>query len=344
MAYRRFLTDSDYISLITEEHLKQIIRDDHDRLVQAEQRAEMNMLEYLDQYYEIEKLLLVGKTIAEYSSAVTYPAQVYFRKDEVIWKTMTSINGYKKPTASVYWKQADESVCPMTLENVRKYSQLGTYAKGEVVKFGTEFWVCQIPHGYSMGEIHIPGCKAWQEVETEEWVPNMEASQFAVVSYNDAFYMLVEGDTDPTLSPDNNDSWAMLGEYSLDYEYTAGEDSHDYVVADGKVFKPFLDPNAATLSEGVNIVREDPRNINVVAHMSHIAVWYALQLISPTNISEAKRWAYEDSMKWLSDASKFRINPQLPRKREHCLGEPKVDWALSTFQRAYNPYENPWLI
>lgn len=76
----------------------------------------------------------------------------------------------------------------------------------------------------------------------------------------------------------------------------------------------------------------------------NMAIWYALQLISPTNISESKRWAYEDSMGWLVAASRFKINPQLPRKREHCGGSPKVDWALATFQRSYNPNENPWLI
>lgn len=61
MAYLRFLTDKDYCSIATEEHMKQIIRDVPERIPQAEQRAEMQMLEYLDQYYEIEKVLAVGK-------------------------------------------------------------------------------------------------------------------------------------------------------------------------------------------------------------------------------------------------------------------------------------------
>lgn len=63
MAHLRFLTDNDYISLVTDEHWKQIVRDKPERIIQAEQRAEMNMLEYLDQYYEIEKILAAGKNI-----------------------------------------------------------------------------------------------------------------------------------------------------------------------------------------------------------------------------------------------------------------------------------------
>jgi len=355
MAYRRFLTDKDYISLATEEHMSQIIRDNHDRLVQAEQRAEMTMREYLDQYYEIEKLLLVGKNIGEYNEAISYPAQVFFRKDEVIYKTLTSINGYKKPTSLVYWEQVIDFVDPIKIERAERYSQLKTYAVGEIVKFGTEYWECKVAHGFSSNEIHIPGCTAWQEVEVTPWEGNLELTQYAVVSYDDLFYMLnAEEDADPTLSPDQNDCFALIGDYSLDYEYAYGDDSHDYVVSDSKVFKAILNPNATAVADGVNIevaegnevniVIDDPRNANVVAHMTHIAIWYALQLISPTNISEAKRWAFEDSMTWLVNASKFKINPQLPRKHECPVGEPKVDWALATFQRSYNPNENPWLI
>lgn len=352
MAYRRFLIDNDYISLVTEEHISQILRNKHERLVQAEERAEMKLLEYLDQYYEIEKVLLVGKCIGDYSPAISYPANVYFRKKtivdgketELIFKTLTAINGYKKPTLLVYWEQVTDFICPDALEKAQKYSQLLTYAKGDIVKFGTEYWRCLIPHGFSCGEIHIPGCAAWKKVDAYPWAANMEWGQHAVSSYNDNFYTMIEvEDTTPTIAPDENDNWAMIGDYSLDYEYSSDENDYDYVVAEGCVFLPVLNPNVTAIVEGVNIVVDDPRNANVVANMTHIAIWYALQLISPTNISESKRWAFEDSMTWLSDASKFKINPQLPRKMEHEHCEPKTDWALATFQRSYNPNENPWL-
>lgn len=345
MPYRRFLTDKDYLSLVTEEHMAQITRDVHDRLVQAEQRAEMNMLEYLDQYYEIEMLLAVGKNIAEYSTNISYPANVFFRKDEVIYKTLTAINGCRKPTLVTYWEQIVDYIDPCLIERAKKYSQVRTYAKGDIVRFGTEYWRCVTPHGFDSDEIHIPGCNHWTQVEVTEWEANMEWEQYAVVSYNDLFYTLTdETDSDATLAPDENDSWSLIGDYSTDYQYDYSEDAHDYVVAEGAVFLPTLDPNTTELIEGENITIDDPRNINVVAHMSRIALYYLHQLISPTNISETRRWAFEDSMDWLVKASKFKINPQLPRKRERPFGEPKVDWALATFQKEFNPDENPWLI
>ena len=155
MAYLRFLTDKDYISLVTDEHWKQIIRDVPERIVQAEQRAEMNMLEYLDQYYEIEQLLNIGKNIREHNVAVSYPSQVYIKKDGEIYRTLTSLNGYKKPTKKVYWKKLLDFVDPRLMENAKKYSQLRMYAKGEVVIFGTEYWICLIPHGYEVFKSHI---------------------------------------------------------------------------------------------------------------------------------------------------------------------------------------------
>lgn len=174
MAYLRFLTDKDYNCLATEEHMRQIIRDIPERVPQAEQRAEMQMLEYLDQYYEIEKLLMVGKNIREYSPLVSYPSQVFIKKDEEIFKTLTSINGYKKPSKKQYWRHVDDFIDPMLIERAKKYSQLRMYSKGEVVRFGTEYWQCEIPHGYEGGEIHIPGINAWKEAEITPWEPNLE--------------------------------------------------------------------------------------------------------------------------------------------------------------------------
>ena len=116
------------------------------------------------------------------------------------------------------------------------------------------------------------------------------------------------------------------------------------MVAEGTVFHPVLNPNPDKLVDGVNIIRDDPRNANIVAHMSRIALYHLHSIISATNIPETRRWAYEDSITWLYNASKFKINPQLPRKHERDSCLPKVDWACETFQRSYDPNENPWLI
>lgn len=399
MAYNRFLTNKDYCCIATEEHMKQLIRGVEDRIPQAEQRAEMQMLEYLDQYYEIEKILAVGKNIRNYSPYVSYPGQIWIKKDEEIFKTLICINGYKKPTKIEYWRQLVEFVDPRLIDHAQKYSQLRMYSKGEVVRFGTEYWQCMVPHGYDAGEIHMPGVKAWREAEIIPWEPNMEWEKNQVCSFNEQFYQYLgepeteepiediepmseepeptdlpteeepeislqnEGDEeepeegkeeqepepdipvdDTVLTPEEDDRWGLIGDYSEELEYDYSEGAFDYVVAEDTVFYPVLNPNPDELIEGVNITRDDPRNSNIVAHMSRIALYHLHSIISATNIPETRRWAYEDSIQWLYNASKFKINPQLPRKKEHGSCAPKVDWALETYQRSYDPYENPWLI
>lgn len=399
MAYHRFLTNKDYCCIATEEHMKQLIRDVPERFPQAEHRAEMQLLEYLDQYYEIEKILAVGKNIREYSPYVSYPGQTWIKKDEEIFKTLMHINGDKKPTKIEYWRQVVDFIDPRLIDHAHKYSQLRTYPKGEIVRFGTEYWQCMVPHGYESGEIHMPGVKAWREAEITPWEPNMEWEKNQVCSFNDQFYQYLgkdeseepeetpeplpeepeptepsidddseistqneegeeeigEGDEEPVptpdlpadetvLTPEEDDCWGLIGDYSEELEYDYSEGAFDYVVAEGTVFYPVFNPNPDELIEGVNITRDDPRNANVVAHMSRIALYHLHSIISATNIPETRRWAYEDSIQWLYNASKFKINPQLPRKRERDSCAPKVDWALETFQRSYDPEQNPWLI
>ena len=399
MTYHRFLTNKDYDCIATHEHMRQLIRDEPERVPQAEQRAEMQIMEYLDQYYEIEKVLAVGKNIREYNVGITYPGQIWIRKDEVIYKTLTRINGRKKPTKVVYWKQVDDFVPPHLIDHAKKYSQLCTYAKGEIVRFGTEYWQCVTPHGYSAGKIHTPGINAWKEVEVTPWEPNLEWEKDQVCSFNGLFYQYLgviededgmndntsdengapdpdpeideeditqtndeinEGGKEPeegksdgesdasedenVLTPEDDDSWGLIGEYSEELEYDYSEDVRDYVVAEDTVFYPMYNPNPDALEEGVNITRDDPRNANIVAHLSRIALYHLHSIIAPTNVPETRRWAYEDSIQWLYNASKFKINPQLPRKREKDSCVPKVDWACETFQRSYDPNENPWLI
>lgn len=355
MAYLRFLTNKDYCSIATEEHMKQLIRDEEIRIPQAEQRAEMQILEYLDQYYEIEKILAVGKNIREYNVCVSYPGQVWIKKDEEIYKTLTCINGLKKPTKKIYWKQVVDFIDPRLIEHAKKYSQLRTYSKGEVVMFGTEYWQCLIPHGFESGEIHLPGARTWKEVEVTSWEPNLEWEENQVCSFNEQFYQFLgknksEEDEvkgvpeESVLTPEEDDRWGLIGEYSDELEYDYSEGAYDYVVAENTVFYPVMNPNPDKLIDGVNITRDDPRNANIVAHMSRIALYHLHSIISSTNVPETRRWQYEDSMTWLYNASKFKINPQLPRKREKDSCLPKVDWACETFQRDYDPNDNAWLI
>lgn len=344
MAYQRFLTNKDYSAVLSDAQFAMLVNDDEGRLAQAEQSAEMNFLEYLDQHYEIEKLFRLGKGIREYNSGVTYPAQVWFKKDGNIYKTLTQINGRKSPKTEVYWKQLTELFNIPDADRQPKYSQLHTYALGDIVRFGTEWWVCKTPNGYDLDNIVMPGVETWGKVKTTEWQANMEWELYQVCSYNDQFYTktALSEETEEVLTPETDDTWSLIGEYSENYEYTL--DEHDYVVYGGYVFEPKITPNADEIAEGKNVVLDDPRNLNVITHMVRIACYYLHQIISPTNISETRRLMYEDSMLWLSNAARFKINPKLPRKKDKEDNAPCVDFALDTYQREFDPNNDMWLI
>ena len=55
--YKRFLNNNDYIGIITEEALLQLIRGKEERLAQAEEAAESSIIEYLIDNYEIEQVV-----------------------------------------------------------------------------------------------------------------------------------------------------------------------------------------------------------------------------------------------------------------------------------------------
>ncbi len=344
MDYRRFLTNRDYLAIITEEGLEQLIREVPDRIPQAEMAAEMKMLEYLDQYYEIEKALAVGKSIRDYSYLISYPSGVYFKKNEVIYQSLTAINGIKKPTLDTYWTLV-EDYAGIDLESVKKYSQLKTYNLNDLVSYGTEYYRCAKPNGFDFNNIRIPGVNAWVEVEHTPWEPNDEHAVNDVVSFNGHFYtLLTTEDIDLTVNPHDSDNWGLIGDYTTSVNYDFGEDSTDYVVSDNTVFKAVINPNADVIEVGVNIAEREPRNLNVITHMTRISLYYLHQLISPTNISETRRLMYEDSLTWLLHASKFKLNPQIPRKIDRDSGDPKSDFAMASFERQYNPNEDNWYI
>lgn len=347
MAEARYLTDRDYLMIITEEHLKMLLRDVHDRIIQAEQSAEMDFLEYLDQYYCVKEEFAKGRMIREYNDDITYPADVYFMYQDEIYRSLTPINGYKKPTSIRYWRALSDLSAVRDLDKVPNYRQLGTYRPGDIVRFSNSYFECLEKNGFDFGNIRIPGLVCWVPVATVTWEQYAEYGLHTVVGYQGNYYMLdtLEG-FDSGLNPVESDCWSQIGEYIDDistYSYSVEDEDYDYVVSEGLVFKPVINPNADKLEEGKNIVKEDPRNRNIIKHLVRIATYYLHQTISPTNISETRRVMYEDSMDWLYKASKFKLNPQIPRRKDE-KGVDKVDWAVATFERALNPYENPWMI
>ena len=351
MAYQRFLVDTDYLPVLTEEHMKQLVRNVHDRIPQAEQSAEMNMLEYLDQYYEIENELKRGKSIREYSPLITYPAGVYIKYEDKIYRTLTAINGRKLPSSVDYWENLVDLSAINNIESVSKYSQLKSYVVGDIVKYGEEIYKCLTPNGLDFNSVKIPGIEAWESVTTPDWEEYGSYNLNDVVAYDGNYYMFISlpdneesEEQQEAITPDVDDCWGLIGDYSEDYEYDFAADTTDYVVHDGTVYRAIINPNAVKPELGVNIVADDPRNINIITHMVRLSVYYLHQLISPTNISETRRLAYEDSMNWLMMASRFKLNPQIPRKINKDDGRATTDWAIETFQREFDPNNNPWLI
>ncbi len=66
--YRRFLNNNDYLGIITPEALAQLTRGNDERFIQAEESAEISIVEYLSENYEGLKRNLPskGKYIAYY--------------------------------------------------------------------------------------------------------------------------------------------------------------------------------------------------------------------------------------------------------------------------------------
>ncbi len=338
--YRRFLNNNDYLGIITAEALAQLTRGNDDRFIQAEESAEMSIVEYLSENYEIEKELAKGKYIAEYDRRITYPVGVHIYFDGQIHEVIRSISGYRKPATTVYWEECIDT--NVDAEQVAGYSQFNTYYPGDKVNYNGVVYTCLAENGYKFDEIRIPMVGGWLEAGTEPWQP-VDYPLWSVVEYDGAFYTLITLDGfDNNIDPFASDCWGAIADYDPAYnEYELSE--HEYVVYDGRVFYPETDVNADAPHVGQNLSPHDPRNYNLKKHMVRLALYELTKLIAPNNVSVVRMRDYEDSMKWLNDAAKLRLNPQIPRKLDE-MKKPVTDWQLATFQTDYDPYRNPWLV
>lgn len=336
--YRRFLNNNDYLSVITQEALNQLTRGNDDRFSQAEEAAEISIIEYLSENYEIEQELAKGKYIAPHDRQITFPIGVHIYHEGRICEVIRSISGYRQPATVIYWEEVGETVQP---ENISLYSQFATYYPGDITVYNGVPYVCIVENGYKFGNVRIPMVCGWLEKDTTAWQPT-DYNLWEVVEYEGGFYTLIslEG-FDNNITPLQSGNWGAIADYDTsynDYELSA----HEYVVYDHHVFYPEIDVNADIPKIGVNLAFHDPRNYNLKKHMVRLAIYELTKQIAPNNVSAVRMRDYEDSMKWLNDASKLRINPQIPRK----LGEdkkPVTDWQMATFQTNYDPYQNPWL-
>lgn len=337
--YRRFLNDNDYLGIITADALAQLTRGNTECFIQAEQSAEMSITEYLSENYEIEQEFNKGKYIAEHDRRITFPVGAFIYMEGRIYEVIRSISGYKAPLTVPYWEEhTDFNLNP---EDVLRYSQFGTYYVGDIAKYNDVVYRCLCDNGYKFGDVRIPMVMGWLEKEFALWQP-VEYDLWDVVSFGGGFYtlMTLEG-FDNNINPLESDCWGAIADYDAaynDYEL----EGHEYVVYDSRVFYPGMDVNADVPIVGHNVALNDPRNYNIKKHMVRLAVYELTKLVAPNNVGMIRVKDQEESMKWLYDASKLRLNPQIPRKLAEDK-QPVTDWQLSTFQTDYDPYKNPWL-
>lgn len=337
--YRRFLNNNDYLGIITQEALAQLTRGNDGRFVQAEESAEISIVEYLSENYEVEKELAKGKYIANYDRRITYPVGVHIYFEGQIHEVIRSISGYRKPSTVIYWEECSDINTDIT--QVINYSQFSTYYPGDKVNCNGVIYTCLSENGYKFDDIRIPMVTGWIEMETSLWQP-VEYPLWSVVEYDGGFYTLMTfNNFDYNLDPMKSDCWGAIADY--DPKYNAYELSeHEYIVFDGHVFYPETDVNADIPTVGQNLSPHDPRNYNLKKHMVRLAIYELTKLIAPNNVSVVRMRDYEDSMKWLNDAAKLRLNPQIPRKLDE-KKKPVTDWQMATFQTDYDPCKNPWL-
>lgn len=337
--YHRFLNKTDYYGIVTETALEQLTRNNDGCLELAEEAAEASILEYLTENYEVEKALMIGKNIKDYNKQITYPSGAYFYKDDKIWETTRTINGCKSPSDKIYWEEFTEVV----EKEIPAYSQMMSYIPGDIVSFANTYYQCIYYNGIDYNDVRIPGLIGWKEIQSYPWVANLEYNVHEVVSFDGDFYILLrKGNIDLTLNPDLSDNWGRIGEYDADYNEYVFSDI-EFVSYNGKLYFPAMEVNADAIIEGYNVKPGDPRNLNLKKHMIRMAVYELHKLISPNNVSNVRITDYEASLQWLRDASKLRINPQIPRKLD-TDNKPVTDWQIATFQRSYDPYLNPWQI
>lgn len=338
--YKRFLNYNDYLSIITEHHLNQMVRGKEYRFSTAEEAAESSMVEYLVDNYLIEEELAIGKNLIEYNKQISYPAGAHFYKDGKIYMAMRAIQGIKRPFTVPYWEELVD-YDQEKFDKATPYSQLETYSPGQTVMYANAYFECVNYNGLDFKDIRIPGVVAWEKQDVYEWQANVEYNVWEATSYNGKFYaLLTNEDIDLTINPEDSDNWGLIGTYKEDYAYELN--NHEYVEFEGNLYLPVINPIADELKESYNIVEHDPRNGNLKKHMVRMALYELHKLISPNNISSARITDYEASITWLRDANKMRINPQIPRRLDE-ENKPVAEFATATFMRDYDVNKNPWL-
>ena len=84
-------------------------RGNDDRFIQSEEVAEMSIVEYLSENYEVEQELNKGKYIAGYDRKITYPVGAHIYHEGRICEVIRAISSYKAPAPYEYWEEYTET-------------------------------------------------------------------------------------------------------------------------------------------------------------------------------------------------------------------------------------------
>ncbi|NDW10987.1 hypothetical protein D0T56_15150, partial [Dysgonomonas sp. 520] len=229
-------------------------RGNEDRFIQAEESAEMSIIEHLSENYEIEKELNKGKYIAGYNRAITYPVGVHIYFEDKIHEVIRPISGYKAPADVDYWEEHVD--INLDQNTVSHYSQFQTYYKNEVVFYNGVLYKCLVENGFKFDNIRIPMVNGWLEAEYEEWQP-VDYTLWDIVLFDGDFYTLLSlNDFDNNINPLDSDNWGAIANYDPDHnDYELS--GHEYVVYNGKMFHPEIDVNADIPEVGKNLTLND---------------------------------------------------------------------------------------
>lgn len=301
---KRFLNNNDYLSDISSYHLEQISDGfDLTQFEKAERVAKDRILENMSDNYEIDTAIAIGENIADYNTDINYPMGVFFNDGEFIVKTLRKIKGVQYPIDGVYWRE-DIDLTSKEEEEYIAYSQLEEFYETNKVVYQGKYYTCMITNGFAFNKIVPPDMISnWVELTSLT-----EEEQAEIVDFD--------------------------------------KTKNDYIVGDkvkysDKYFEASGDVNFTTPTYGTNIKKQDPRPSNIINHMVKISLYQLAKSISPKNVSSMIFEDYKDSLQWLRDCNKLKINPGVPRKVDS-EGNVSKDWAIATFSP--NTSGNHWMV
>ena len=335
--YLRFLNNNDYAGLMSQRAQDQMTRDRGESLYsEIEMTAETLLRDYLTEHYDIDYELNIGKYIAGYTSDIniTYPSGVHMYIDGDIYKAMEPIRGAKKPLNHDYWEEISIRDIPEIMQ-VNEYSQMVTYKTGDVVTKNDLYFKAILPNGLALMNIRIPDVEGWSVILSPDWMFD-DYKVGNVVRYDNRYWILINEDYDPTVTPSLSDDWKEVLQYDAKSNYNIGDCAiYSSPIIGDVIVTATTYVNQDEVEIGRNVIKHDPRNATIKNHMLRIAAYEMSKQVSPNNVGAIRIKDYEDTMVWLNRASSLKITPDIKRKKDSS-GKDTVGWATAKFERGFD--------